>query len=84
MKSNIHPQYYPKTKTKCICGNSFTIGSTKQEIQTEICGNCHPFYTGKEKLIDSAGRIEKFKARLREAETNSSKKKVKRTRAKKK
>ncbi len=63
MKKDIHPQYNIKAKVKCACGNDFTVGSTKSEIQTEICGNCHPFYTGKEKLIDTAGRIEKFKAR---------------------
>ncbi len=64
MKKNIHPQYYQKTKTTCACGSTFIIGSTKPEIQTEICGNCHPFYTEKEKLLDTAGRVEKFKTRI--------------------
>lgn len=63
MKKDVHPQYHAKAKVKCACGNAFTIGSTKSEIQTEICSNCHPFYTGKGKLIDTAGRVEKFKAR---------------------
>jgi len=67
MKKDIHPQYYPKAKVRCACGNVFTVGSTKPEIQIEICSQCHPFYTGKEKLIDIAGRVEKFKARKEKA-----------------
>ncbi len=67
MKKDVHPQYYPKSKAKCGCGNTFTIGSTKPEIEVEICYACHPFYTGKEKLIDTAGRVEKFKARKEKA-----------------
>jgi large subunit ribosomal protein L31 len=63
MKKDIHPQYYPKAKVKCACGNEFFIGSTRPEISVEICYSCHPFYTGKEKLIDTAGRVERFKAR---------------------
>lgn len=64
MKKNIHPEYFPKAKVRCACSNVFTVGSTKPEIQIEICSQCHPFYTGKEKLIDTAGRVEKFKARV--------------------
>ena len=64
MKKEIHPEYYPKAKIKCICGNIFTIGSTKHEINVEICSKCHPFYTGKDKIIDTAGRVERFKKRL--------------------
>ena len=67
MKKDIHPQYYSKAKVRCVCGANFTIGSTRPEIQIEICGNCHPFYTGKGKLIDTAGRVEKFKARREKA-----------------
>lgn len=63
MKQNIHPQYYPEAKAHCACGNSFTVGSTKQEIKLEICNACHPVYTGKKKFLDTAGRVEKFKAR---------------------
>lgn len=66
-KPNIHPQYYPKAKVKCACGASFEVGSTQPELQVEICSNCHPFYTGKENLIDTAGRVEKFKARREKA-----------------
>lgn len=67
MKKNIHPEYHPQAKVSCACGNTFTVGSTKKEIQVEICYACHPFYTGKEKLIDTAGRIEKFKAKREKA-----------------
>ncbi len=67
MKKDIHPQYYPKAKVRCACGAVFAIGSTKPEIQIEICSACHPFYTGKGKLIDTAGRVEKFKARREKA-----------------
>lgn len=67
MKKEIHPIYYPKAKVKCGCGSEFTVGSTKKEMEIEVCGNCHPFFTGKEKLIDAAGRVEKFKARQAKA-----------------
>jgi large subunit ribosomal protein L31 len=67
MKVDIHPKYYDKAKVKCVCGNSFETGSTKPELEVEICYNCHPFYTGKQKLIDTAGKVEKFKARRAKA-----------------
>jgi len=63
MKKEIHPKYYPQAKVKCACGNSFTVGSTAPEINVEICSKCHPFYTGKDKIIDTAGRVERFKKR---------------------
>lgn len=63
MKKNIHPTYYPKAKMECACGKTFTLGATMEKIEVEICSACHPFFTGKEKLIDAAGRVEKFKAR---------------------
>jgi large subunit ribosomal protein L31 len=67
MKTEIHPKYFPEAKVHCACGNVFTVGSTKPEIKVEICYNCHPFYTGKEKVIDTAGKVEKFKARRTKA-----------------
>lgn len=63
MKAEIHPKYY-EAKIKCACGAVHNIGSTKKSMEVEICSRCHPFYTGKEKLVDTAGRIEKFKAKL--------------------
>lgn len=68
MKQNIHPQYYPDAKITCACGASFSVGSTEQNIHVEICSMCHPFYTGKEKLLDTAGRVDKFKKRMAAAE----------------
>ena len=62
MKEKIHPQYYETTIT-CICGNVIHTRSTKQNIRVEICSNCHPFFTGKQKFVDSAGRVEKFQKR---------------------
>jgi len=67
MKKDIHPQYYPEAKIKCNCGRVFTVGATKPEIKVEICSGCHPFYTGEEKLIDTAGRVERFKSRRAKA-----------------
>lgn len=63
MKKDIHPTYFPAAKVTCSCGNSFTVGATESELHVEICAQCHPFYTGEEKLIDTAGRVEKFKSR---------------------
>ena len=63
MKAEIHPTYYPKAKVTCACGNTFTLGSTKEKIEIEVCANCHPFFTGKDKVLDAAGRVEKFKKR---------------------
>jgi large subunit ribosomal protein L31 len=67
MKKDIHPEYYEKATVKCACGNTFTIGSTKKNIEIEICNKCHPFFTGKKQLVDTAGRAEKFKARQEKA-----------------
>lgn len=60
MKKGIHPEYH-KTIVHCACGNEFETGSTAKEIKVEICSACHPFFTGKQKLVDSAGRVERFK-----------------------
>jgi len=64
MKKNIHPKYFDKAKVECSCGARFEIGSTLENIKVEICSNCHPAYTGNKKLVDSAGRVDRFKARL--------------------
>lgn len=63
MKKDIHPKYYPDAKATCTCGATFAIGSTQKDVSVEICSNCHPFFTGNTKLLDTAGRVEKFKAR---------------------
>ncbi|MEK7537298.1 MAG: 50S ribosomal protein L31 [Patescibacteria group bacterium] len=64
MKKEIHPQYYSDAKVRCACGNQFIVGATVPEIKIEICSNCHPFYTGKGKMADTKGRVERFKKRL--------------------
>lgn len=69
MKPDIHPTYYPKAKVKCACGHTFEVGSTKPEIFVEICSHCHPLYTGKEKIIDTAGRVERFKKIMEKSAT---------------
>jgi large subunit ribosomal protein L31 len=82
MKNNIHPKYFEKAKIECSCGASFEVGSTTENIKVEICSNCHPAYTGNKKLIDSAGRVDRFKARLEKSkklklDVDSNKKKLK-------
>lgn len=74
MKKDIHPKYHPKAPVKCACGNSFTVGSTQDHIDTEICSKCHPFYTGKEKIVDTLGRVEKFRKRMAKKENFKKKK----------
>ncbi len=67
MKQGIHPQY-SKTTVTCACGESFETGSTKKEIRVEICSKCHPFFTGKQRIVDSGGQVEKFQKRLKKVE----------------
>jgi len=80
MKVDIHPQYYPKAKVTCACGNSFFVGSTKEHIETEICAKCHPFYTKQEKVIDTLGRVQKFKEKLSKKSTEPKKAKISKAR----
>ncbi len=63
MKEGIHPNY-EQTTIRCACGNTFTTGSTKKDIKVEICSKCHPFYTGKQKLVDTGGRVDRFNKRF--------------------
>ena len=65
MKEKIHPAYYPEAKVTCSCGNTFTTGSTRKELRVETCSNCHPFYTGEQRRIDTTGRVERFKRRYK-------------------
>lgn len=84
MKKDIHPKYYANSKVHCACGNSFEVGSIKDIIETEVCFKCHPFYTGKDKIIDTAGRVERFRQRLaKKAELQVASKKKKSGKAKK-
>ena len=73
MKTDIHPDYF-KTKVRCACGNETQVYSTAKDMHIDICSNCHPFYTGKQKLIDTAGRIEKFNRKYGKSKTQQSEK----------
>jgi large subunit ribosomal protein L31 len=63
MKTAIHPTYYENAVVTCVCGNTFTTGSTKPELKTEICSVCHPFYTGTQRIVDTGGQVERFRKR---------------------
>jgi large subunit ribosomal protein L31 len=64
MKDGIHPAFYPEAKVVCACGNSWTVGSTQPEIRTDVCSECHPFYTGEQRMVDSGGQVERFLKKL--------------------
>jgi large subunit ribosomal protein L31 len=74
MKKEIHPQYYQKATAICACGAKFSIGSTAKNIEVEICSQCHPFYTGQKKLVDTTGRVQRFRKRLKKTDDLKSKK----------
>ena len=65
MKAKIHPKWYPNAKVTCACGNTFTIGATYPELNVEVCAACHPFYTGQMKFVDTAGRVDQFRAKTK-------------------
>jgi len=65
MKEKIHPKYYTDAKVICSCGNTFTTGSTRKVLKVELCSKCHPFFTGERRVVDTAGRVERFKRRYK-------------------
>lgn len=67
MKAAIHPKWYPDAKVVCACGNTFTVGASVPEIHVEVCYNCHPFYTGTMKFVDTAGRVDAFRSKQAQA-----------------
>jgi large subunit ribosomal protein L31 len=71
MKTDIHPTYFPQAKVVCACGNTFEVGSTVEDIRVELCSKCHPFYTGKQKLIDTSRRVEKFTEKMQAKDAKS-------------
>lgn len=75
MKVNVHPKYNPQAQVLCSCGNSFNVGSTQDSIHIELCNKCHPFYTGTQKFVDTASRIEKFQKKMATARPFVKKKK---------
>ena len=64
MKDKIHPKYYPEAIVTCACGNSWTTGATQEVIRTDVCSACHPFFTGEQRIVDTAGQVERFMRRL--------------------
>ena len=67
MKKEIHPKYHAESKVTCGCGNAFSVGSTLESINVEVCSKCHPFYSGNTKVMDTGGRVDRFKRRLEAA-----------------
>jgi len=65
MKDKIHPKYYTDARVTCSCGNTFATGSTRKELKVELCSKCHPFFTGEQRIVDTAGRVERFKRRYK-------------------
>jgi large subunit ribosomal protein L31 len=65
MKEKIHPKYFPDAEVVCSCGNRFTTGSTRKQLQVEVCSKCHPFFTGERRMLDAQGRVERFKKRYK-------------------
>lgn len=76
MKPNIHPTYYPAARVTCSCGASWTTGSTVPEIRTDVCSTCHPFYTGEQRIIDTAGQVERFMKRLERRQSESARREI--------
>lgn len=64
MRAGIHPNFYPNAKVVCACGNTWTTGSTEEEIHTDVCSECHPFYTGEQRIVDTEGQVDRFYKKL--------------------
>ena len=64
MRKGIHPEWYPNARVVCACGNTWTVGATVPEIRTDVCSRCHPFFTGEQRIVDTAGQVERFMRRL--------------------
>jgi large subunit ribosomal protein L31 len=77
MKTKIHPKYYPEATVTCACGATWTTGSTKPELRLDICSNCHPFYTGEQRIVDTEGQVDRFMKRVQAREDYVSAKKAK-------
>jgi large subunit ribosomal protein L31 len=71
MRENIHPKYYHDARVVCACGNTFTTGSTSKELHVDVCSQCHPFYTGQQRIVDRGGQVERFMRRQRRVESGS-------------
>lgn len=76
MKPEIHPTYYPQAIVTCSCGTTWTTGSTVPEIRTDVCNTCHPFYTGEQRIVDTAGQVDRFMKRLERRQTESARREL--------
>lgn len=76
MKADIHPKYYPNARVICSCGATWTTGSTVPEIRTDVCSTCHPFYTGEQRIVDTAGQVERFMKRLERRQSESARREL--------
>ncbi|MCB0044861.1 MAG: 50S ribosomal protein L31 [Caldilineaceae bacterium] len=76
MKPDIHPTYYPAARVTCSCGATWLTGSTQEEIRTDICSTCHPFYTGEQRIVDTAGQVERFMKRLERRQSKSAQREI--------
>jgi large subunit ribosomal protein L31 len=76
MKADIHPKYYPTARVICSCGNSWITGSTLPEIRTDVCSACHPFFTGEQRIVDTAGQVERFMKRLERRQSESARREL--------
>jgi large subunit ribosomal protein L31 len=76
MKPNIHPTYYPTARVICSCGATWLTGSTVPEIRTDVCSTCHPFYTGEQRIVDTAGQVERFMKRLERRQSESARREL--------
>ncbi|MCB0061371.1 MAG: 50S ribosomal protein L31 [Caldilineaceae bacterium] len=76
MKAEIHPTYYPAARVICSCGNSWLTGSTVEEIRTDVCSACHPFYTGEQRIVDTAGQVERFMKRLERRQSDAARREI--------
>ncbi len=69
MREKIHPRWYPNARVTCACGNTWTVGATVEEIHTDVCSQCHPFFTGEQRIVDTAGQVDRFMRRLEARDT---------------
>jgi len=76
MRPDIHPTYYPHAKVICSCGATWTTGSTIPEIKTDVCSNCHPYYTGQQRIVDTAGQVDRFMRRLERRQNETSRREI--------
>lgn len=76
MRADIHPQYYPTARVICSCGNSWLTGSTIPEIRTDVCSACHPYYTGEQRIVDTAGQVERFMKRLERRQNETARREI--------